>query len=91
MNVNLWNSMPIKVHLIHRKLIETISMGKDFHSFDLWLNFIVDCFRNKTNSSQRRKGPVPTPLLTTNGQSDFDSGDETQQIPPGYNNETFTR
>ena len=27
MNVNLWNSMSIKVHLIHQKPIETISMG----------------------------------------------------------------
>jgi hypothetical protein len=54
---------------------------------------------NKNESSQRRKGPIPTPLLTTtpnimNGHSDFESGDETHQTNPtsnGYNNDTFTR
>ena len=56
-------------------------------------------FSNKTDSPQRRKhGNQATPLLTTtnsaisaNGNSDFESGDETQHHSlNGYNPETFT-
>ena len=54
--------------------------------------------RNKTESSQRRKTPHQAASLTstsnsaisTNGNSDFDSGDETQHhTTNGYSNEPF--
>lgn len=82
--------MPIKQHRTHLRIIESISMSTSSIR-PIGCHHSIDIFRNKTDSSQQRKGPAPTPLLTTNGQSDFDSGDETHQNTPAYNNETFTR